>query len=96
VGSVEWRLPVARNLHLDACDHIFGLRNIDVALYYDVGNTYVSGHSVGPTASGVGTSFRFDVSWFSFVERTLLRFDIAKALNVTSGVQFWFGVGVPF
>jgi hypothetical protein len=96
VGTAEWRLPVARNLHLDACDHIFGLRNVDIALFYDAGNIYTSGHSVGPTAHGVGTSFRFDVSWFSFVERTLLRFDIAKALNVTSGVQFWFGVGVPF
>ena len=87
---------MARNLHLDVCDHIFGLRNVDLAVFYDVGNVYTYDHSVGPTAHAVGTSFRFDVSWFSFVERTLLRFDIAKALNVTSGVQFWFGVGVPF
>ena len=86
----------ARDLHVDACDHIFGLRNIDVVPFYDVGNVYTYDHSVGPTAHAVGTSFRFDVSWFSFVERTLLRFDIAKTLNVTSATQFWFGVGVPF
>jgi hypothetical protein len=96
VASAEWRLPVARDLHVDACDHIFGLRNIDVVPFYDVGNVYTFGHSVGPTAHAVGTSFRFDVSWFSLVERTLLRFDIAKTLNVSSGTQFWFGVGVPF
>jgi hypothetical protein len=96
VGSAEWRLPVARNLHLDLCDHIFGLRNVDVALFYDVGDVYTNGHSVGPVAHGVGTSFRFDVAWFSFVERTLLRMDVAKAVNVPSGVQLWFGVGVPF
>ena len=96
VGSAEWRLPVARDLHLDVCDHIFGLRNIDVVPFYDVGNTYTFCHSVGPTAHAVGTSFRFDVSWFSLVERTLLRIDIAKTLNVSSGMQFWFGVGVPF
>jgi hypothetical protein len=96
VCSAEWRLPVARNLHLDFCDHVFGLRNIDVVPFYDVGNVYTFNHSVGPIAHAVGTSFRFDVSWFSFVERTLLRFDIAKTLNVTTGTQFWFGVGVPF
>ena len=96
VASAEWRLPVARNLHLDACDHVFGLRNVDLALFYDVGNVYTNGHSVGATAHAAGVSFRYDVSWFSFVERTLLRFDIAKTLNVSSPVQFWFGVGVPF
>jgi hypothetical protein len=96
VGSAEWRLPVARDLHLDLCDHIFGLRNIDFVPFYDVGNVYTFCHSVGPTAHAVGASFRFDVSWFSLVERTLLRFDIAKTLNVGSGTQVWFGVGVPF
>ncbi len=96
VGSAEWRLPVARNLHVDACDHVFSLHDIDVVPFYDVGNVYTYGRSVGPTAHAVGTSFRFDVSWFGFVERTLLRFDIAKTLNVSSPIQFWFGVGVPF
>jgi hypothetical protein len=92
VCSAEWRIPVARNLHLDACDHIFGLRDIDIVPFYDVGNVYTSGHSIGATAHAVGTSFRFDVSWFSFVERTLLRFDIAKTLNVSSATQFWYRV----
>jgi hypothetical protein len=96
VASAEWRLPVARNVHLDCCDHVFGLRNVDLAVFYDVGNVYTNGHSVGVTAHAAGVSFRYDVSWFSFVERTLLRFDIAKTLNVASPVQFWFGVGVPF
>ncbi len=96
VASAEYRMPVARNLHLDVCDHIFGLRNVDLAVFYDVGNVYTNGHSVGATAHAAGVSFRYDVSWFSFVERTLLRFDIAKTLNVASPVQFWFGVGVPF
>ncbi len=96
VGSVEWRVPVARGLHLNFCDHIMTLHGIDVVPFSDVGNTYISGREVAPTAVDAGVSLRFDVSWFSFVERTLLRFDIAKTLNVNSGTQFWFGVGVPF
>lgn len=96
VGSVEWRVPVARDLRLTCLDHVMTLYGIDVVPFSDVGNTYISGRQVAPTAVDAGLSLRFDVSWFSFVERTLLRFDVAKTLNFNSGTQFWFGVGVPF
>jgi hypothetical protein len=96
VGSVEWRVPAARDLHLNCCDHVMTLHGIDLVPFSDVGNTYISGRQVAPTAVDAGVSLRFDVSWFSFVERTLLRFDIAKTLNASTGTQFWFGVGVPF
>ena len=96
VGSVEWRVPVARDLHRAFCDHIMILHGIDVVPFSDVGNTYISGREVAPTAYDAGMSLRLDVSWFSFVERTLLRFDVAQPLNVNSGTQFWFNVGVPF
>ncbi|HEY7328355.1 MAG TPA: M1 family aminopeptidase [Gemmataceae bacterium] len=96
VGSVEWRMPVARNLHMTFCDHIMTLYGVDLVPFSDVGDTYVSGRQVAPVAYAAGLSLRFDVSWFSFVERTLLRFDIAKALNANTGTQFWFNVGVPF
>jgi hypothetical protein len=96
IGSVEWRLPAARNLHLDFLDHIATLHGIDVVPFTDIGNVYISGRQVGSTAYDVGASLRLDVSWFSFVERTMLRLDIAKTVNVNSGVQVWFGWGVPF
>ena len=53
-------------------------------------------HSVGPVAHGVGVGLGLDVAWFSFVERTLLRFDIAKAVNLDTGIQMWFGVQQAF
>jgi hypothetical protein len=96
VGSLEWRVPVATGLHWDCCDHVIGLRNVYVAPFYDVGDAYISGHSVGPVAHGVGTGLRLDVSWFGFVERTILRVDVAKALNSTNATQVWFGVQHPF
>jgi hypothetical protein len=96
VGSVEWRVPLATGLSADFCDHIFGLRNVWGAAFYDVGDAYTLNHSVGPVAHGVGAGLRLDVAWFGFVERTLLRLDVAKALNVDTGVQVWFGVQHPF
>jgi hypothetical protein len=96
VGSVEWRVPAAQNLRFNCIDHVITLHGIDVVPFSDVGNTYVSGRQVAPTVYDAGLSLRFDVSWFSFVERTLLRFDVAKTLNADTGTQLWFGVGVPF
>src|SRR5262249_27702906 len=90
VGSVEWRVPLARGLTIDAIDHVMGLRNAYAALFYDIGDTYTSGHSVGPVAHAVGAGLRLDVAWFSFVERTMIRIDVARAVNSNNGVQFWF------
>jgi hypothetical protein len=96
VGSVEWRVPLARGLSYDCFDHIMGLRNVYGAVFYDVGHAYANGQPTGPIAHAVGAGLRLDVAWFSFVERTTLRFDMAKTVNAETGMQFWIGVGHPF
>jgi hypothetical protein len=96
LGSLEWRVPLATRLHLDVLDHIVGLRNVYGAAFYDVGDALIDGHQVGSVAHALGGGLRLDVSWFSFVERTTLRFDVAKTLNANTPTQFWFGLNVPF
>jgi hypothetical protein len=96
LASLEWRFPLMRHVRYDACDHIMSLNNVYGAAFYDVGDAYVAGHSQGPVAHGVGGGLRFDVTWFGFVERTTLRFDVAKAVNVDGPVQFLFGANMPF
>ncbi len=96
VGSAEWRVPLACDLHYDCCDHVAGLRNIYGALFYDAGNAYVNGHEVGDTAHAVGGGVRMDVVWFGLIERTTLRFDVAKTVNANTPLQFWFGIQYPF
>jgi hypothetical protein len=96
VGSLEWRVPLATGLKWDVIDHAAGLRNIYAAAFYDVGNAYVNGHPVGDVAHALGGGLRFDVSWFGFVERTILRVDVAKTINANSPVQVWVGVQHPF
>jgi hypothetical protein len=96
VGSLEWRVPLAKGLSLDAVDHVVGLRNVYGAVFYDVGDAYLRNRSVGPVAHAVGAGLRLDVAWFGFVERTTLRLDVAKAVNGETPVQVWFGVNHPF
>jgi hypothetical protein len=95
-GSVEWRFPVARGLTWDCIDHTLGVRNLYGATFYDAGEMFLQGHSVGGVAHALGVGLGVDVAWFSFVERTMLRLDIAKTINASSPVQVWFGLQVPF
>ena len=96
VGSVEWRVPLARRLTWNCIDHVATTRNIYGALFYDAADALVNGRSYGPVAHGLGAGLRVDVTWFGFVERCELRFDVAKAVNVDTPVQFWFGINMPF
>jgi hypothetical protein len=94
IGSVEWRMPIAKNLEWDYVDRILGVRHIYVAPFYDVGDTYIHSQSQG-VAHAVGVGLRVDLAWFGLIERSMLRFDLAKSLD-DSPVQFWFGVSHPF
>jgi hypothetical protein len=96
VGSVEWRFPILRDLEWDYVDHVVGVRNINAAAFYDVGDAYAKGSSIGPVAHALGAGLRIDISWVGFVERSMLRFDVAKTVNDNTPVQFWFGIVTPF
>ena len=96
VASVEMRVPIVKGLRVDALDHIAGLRNIYGVAFYDVGNAYINGRELGPTAHAIGGGLRFDVAWFGLIERTMLRVDVAQTINDDTPVQLWFGIQHPF
>ncbi|TMQ34567.1 MAG: hypothetical protein E6K70_06950 [Planctomycetota bacterium] len=96
IGSLEWRLPVVRHVDWDCSDHLIGVRNIWAIPFYDVGNAYVNGHALGSAAHALGFGLGIDLAWLGLIERTTLRFDVAKTVNVNSPVQFWFGITHPF
>jgi outer membrane protein assembly factor BamA len=96
LGSLEWRVPFARGVEWDYCDHVVGVRNAYIAAFYDVGNAYVNGHQTGPVAHDLGVGLRLDIAWLSFIERCTLRFDVAKTIDSPTPWQFWFGVQAPF
>ncbi|MBO0701148.1 MAG: hypothetical protein J2P46_22315, partial [Zavarzinella sp.] len=96
LASVEVRLPLKRDTDIDFIDRILRLRNVYIAPFYDVGDVYVDGHSLGPVAHAVGIGLRFDVAFFSFLERATVRLDIAQAVGQHTPVQYWFGLQQPF
>jgi hypothetical protein len=96
VGSVEWRVPLWQDIEYPVCDGVATAKNLYAALFYDAGDSYINGHSTGPVANAFGVGLRLDVSWFGMIERTMLRFDVAKTINDSSPWEFWFGITYPF
>jgi hemolysin activation/secretion protein len=96
VGSVEWRVPIVQRVEYDVCDHLVGVRNIYAAAFYDIGDAYIESHSYGPVAHALGMGLRLDLAWLGVVERTTMRFDMAKTVNADTPWQFWFGLHHPF
>ena len=96
LGSVEVRIPVKRDVGLEVADRLLRLRTVTLAPFYDVGDTYVAGRSLGPVAHALGVGLRLQVDFFSFLERATIRFDVAQALGQNTAPQFWFGIQQPF
>jgi hypothetical protein len=96
VANAEARLPLLARVEYNCLDNVVGLRALYLATFYDVGEIYVNGRSVGGVAHALGLGLRADVSWFSFIERTTLRLDLAKTINENSPWQLWLGFVQPF
>jgi hypothetical protein len=97
VGNAELRVPLARDREWDVLDHCIGAREVWLAGFYDVGDVYANGHSVGgKVAHALGAGVRVDVAVFSFIERATLRVDVAKTVNDATPFQLWFGIQHAF
>jgi hypothetical protein len=96
IGSVEWRVPLWTGLDYDFCYRVGRLKDIWTVVFYDAGDMFVRGQSLGGVAHSVGVGLRFGVALFSFVERMTWRLDVAKVVNSDDPVQVWFGIQQAF
>jgi hypothetical protein len=97
VTNVELRFPLADNVEWDCLDHTIGARGLWLACFYDAGDVYANGRSVGgQVAHALGAGVRMDVAVFSFIERATLRVDAGKTLNDNTPFQIWFGLQHAF
>lgn len=96
VASLEARIPVKRDIDFEVMDRLLRLRTFTLAPFYDVGDIYIDGRSLGPVAHAVGVGFCFQVDFFSFLERATLRIDVAQTIGRDTSPQFWLHVQQPF
>jgi hypothetical protein len=93
--TAEWRFPIWRDINRDVLDHTLSFRHLYGALFYDVGQSYLT-NRWGPIVHGPGFGLRWDVILFSFLERATLRCDIAQPIGVRGGPVIWFGINQVF
>jgi hypothetical protein len=90
LSGADWRFPVWREIEYAVADHVAALNNIDAALIYDVGESFILGGSQG-VDHALGVGLYFDVGLFSFVDRITLRAEYAYSLRYDSDI-LWFGI----
>jgi hemolysin activation/secretion protein len=96
LANAEARFPLFRDVGWNFLDRVIGIRNVHLAAFYDVGAVYTNGNVIGNVAHAVGGGLRVDTTFFSFIERATVRFDVAKTVNAATPLQFWFGIQHPF
>ncbi|MCS7166296.1 MAG: M1 family aminopeptidase [Gemmatales bacterium] len=91
LASAEWRFPIYKDWQFSIADNIARLSHVYGAVFYDVGAIYLNGRIVDNVAHSVGVGLRLDVAWLSFIERTTLRFDVARLVGEDEPIWFWLG-----
>jgi hypothetical protein len=95
VGTAEWRFPIWEDCDIEALDHVLRGKNINASIFYDGGQSYLSGR-FSPMVNGVGVGVGIDVALFSFLERANIRVDTAQPLIAGRGPVIWFGLNQSF
>lgn len=87
--GADWRFPLWEEIDQGFVDQVLNWRTLYGAILYDVGESYILGHSQG-LDHALGVGLYFDMSLFSFVERITLRTEYAQSLRYGSNI-LWFG-----
>ena len=97
LGSIECRFPLIEQTNLSVLDNIFGLESVRGVIFFDAGQSWFSDFEESTLRKDVGAGLRFTVNAGSFLEKVVLRTDVAFPLNEEeSDGHFWFGVGQAF
>ncbi len=97
LGSMEYRFPLKERIGLYALDNILGLESISGVAFFDAGQSWFSKFEDARLKKNAGVGLRFKVSIGSFLEKVIVRADVAKAVNDSAeDTQFWFGINHAF
>jgi hypothetical protein len=97
LASLEYRFPLASELKLYFMDNLFCLDKIQMVGFGDLGRVWYVDFSGTDFKKdvGLGLCFHFDVA--GFLEKTVLRIDIAQAINEPKeDPHVWFGISQAF
>jgi outer membrane protein assembly factor BamA len=97
LGSLEYRFPIRSDIKLYFPGNIFCLDKVQGVGFFDAGKAWYSdfGGSDFKKDAGLGVRLHFDV--LGFLERTVLRIDLAQAIGAPKEkAHLWFGISQDF
>jgi hypothetical protein len=97
LGSFEYRFPIKKNLNWKFFDNLFSLDSIGGVVFFDGGQAWFEDFDESILKKDAGAGLRLTMNVGSFLEKVILRADIAQAINEEDeDPHFWFGVNHVF
>lgn len=98
LGSLEYRFPIKDDINLKFLDNAFSIESIGGVAFFDAGHSWYNDMGDTSLKKDAGIGLRMTVDIGSFLEKVIIRADIAQAINEGSedDPHFWFGINQAF
>ncbi len=98
LGSVEYRFPLIKKINAAFLDNLFGIESISGVVFADAGQSWFSSFPDSDLKKDVGAGLRMHVNIGSFLEKIIVRADVARAISEDGedDPHFWFGINHAF
>jgi outer membrane protein assembly factor BamA len=97
LGSLEYRLPLKSDIKFYFLDNILCLDQIQSVLFFDLGRAWYANFDSASFKKDAGLGFRFHFNIIGFLEKVVLRVDIAQAIGEPKEkTHFWLGLNHAF
>jgi hypothetical protein len=97
LGGLEYRLPLKSDLRFYLLDNILHLDKIQAVGFFDVGKAWFSDFQGNDFKKDVGLGLRFHFDLLGFLEKAVLRIDVAQALHEPKEhPHIWLGLSQVF
>src|SRR3989338_8266776 len=81
LSSLEYRFPIKQNLKISFFDHLLGIESVGGVVFADIGRNWYGDFDSSKVKKDAGLGLRITTNIASFIEKVVLRFDVAQAID---------------
>ncbi|MDD5668457.1 MAG: hypothetical protein PHE58_00290, partial [Candidatus Omnitrophica bacterium] len=97
LSGIEYRFPVLSDMNMSFLKNWLTLGKIQAVGFFDIGRSWYSSFSGSSFKKDAGIGLRAHLDAFGFLERMIIRVDVAQAINEPkSDPHIWFGLSQVF
>ncbi|HOX55170.1 MAG TPA: hypothetical protein PLC32_06975, partial [Candidatus Omnitrophota bacterium] len=97
LSNLEYRFPLRDNLNLRLFDNVFNIDSLGGVLFFDCGQSWYNSFKDADLKKDAGLGLRLYVNLGSFLEKAIIRLDVAKAINEPKeDTHVWLGLSQAF